>query len=70
MARQKTFVCGPAKDADWTKGLGFYVSAVLDGEYVSGDGDTLDAAVTDLLTDGVRRPLIGTTQQLALEGVA
>lgn len=53
----RTFVCGPAKDADWTKGLGFYVSALIDGQYAIGDGATLDAAVTHLLSGEVRRPL-------------
>lgn len=64
----RTFVCGPAKDADWTK-VAYYVSALIDGEYAIGDGATLDAAVTHLLSGEVRRPLIG-TQQLVMEGVA
>ena len=63
----KTFVCGPAKDADWAKGVAFYVGAALDGEHVIGTGKTLDAAVTHLLSEGApRRRLAGTQAELGV----
>lgn len=66
-AKPKTFVCGPAKDANWSK-LSFYVGADIDGRYTIGQGATLDDAVTNLLSQGVSAP--AGHEQLRLEGVA
>jgi hypothetical protein len=62
-ATPRTFVCGPARDADWSK-LSYHVSAELDGQYAVGSGSTLDAAIDDLLAGTYRRPLIGTQGKL------
>lgn len=62
-ATPRTFVCGPVKDADWSK-LNYVISAEVDGEYAVGSGRTLDAAIDDLLAGTYRRPLIGTQGKL------
>lgn len=63
----RTFVCGPIKDADWSK-LSYLVSAEIDGEYRVGKGTTMDAAIDDLLAGTYRRPLLPV--QVEMEDVA